>query len=303
MKIGIYKPYKKVCFNDDDEKMLISYEVVNLMKIFAKHKVHTYLLSEADCTTVNNKYIHIDNTPQHFDRILMFCGKMTDVNIEQKLKQQCDVLDFVMTDYLLQPNTTQYFNNIYLQTKRKVFENAKHVNLEYLKCYEHIPQQMTIDTLQNKTIKTLFGGNERQRLNYIEKYVKHFDVLLGKIPSLNIDNRVSNVEYKKLLNNTKYSIVFSDDIYNDIGFISHRLIENAMHNIYSFVDEKYDLDEQHILLNDFCRVSSEKELFDKIQYLENNPEEHLSLLKKQLSTLLTKDALSGKTIYKQITQE
>jgi len=59
MKIGFYKPFIKIYFHDDTNDLnATSYEVVNVMKIFAERGHQCYILSESDLEEGTIKNIH-----------------------------------------------------------------------------------------------------------------------------------------------------------------------------------------------------------------------------------------------------
>lgn len=281
MKIGIYKPFKKVFFYDDSEDTAAwSYEVTHLAKIFAKNGHEVHMLSETD---YDDKLpgIKVGDKHEEYDRIIIFSGvfeKDKHPNIIRQLRKHTDQLDFYFTDLRLAPkHDMELFDNVYTQSTRM----NKFGGVSELLCFGHEWRKLE-EMIQKKDIHYYFGGTERGRLkDYLEYVYRPNCLITGKSDTLGFDNRVPRNVYMNLLDRTKYSVVIADVDYNESGFITPRHYENIMHDIISFVDAKWDVDEKIVKHSDWRRVHNYAELLEKMKELDKNPQKYISLLKSQ----------------------
>jgi hypothetical protein len=288
MKIGVYKPFMPVYFDDDKDDMnAVSYEVVNVAKIFAERGHEMVMLSPTDLHRMDTPLHNIRDANEEddrFDRIILYSGSFhLDENgdgIIPKLRKKTDRLDFLLTDLRLLPENRALlheFNHIYTQATRPIFGDDTYGGVA-----EFYPYQKAEVEPGTKDIGYYFGGTERGRLDDFLEYVWRPDCLVTtKSATLGINNRVNRHEYKDLLDRAKYSVVIADEEYNDRHFITPRHYENISHNIVSFVDSKFDPDAHIIPHDDWRRVNNYIELREKINHLEANPLERERIAMEQ----------------------
>lgn len=314
MRIGIYKPFKKVFFhNDAEDEAAWSYEVVNVAQIFAQEGHDIYMLSDCDLTEFplyREKYpkMHVGDIYTDYDRILIFSGSFKldkhGDKIVELLSKRTDRLDFIFTDYRLLPEIcyVDLFDNVYHQATSplEILMNAK-VNQKYGGIAELLPYKFKEGDLfnaQHKDIRYYFGGTERGRIDDYLEYAWRPDCkVTGKSETLRFNNRVKRNEYMALLDRTKYSIVIADVEYNENHFITPRHYENIMHDIVSFVDAKFDPDEHLISKQDFRRVKNYKELIGKMHQLDNNQKLYMSILIHQREEIKP-EFIDGSYVYR-----
>lgn len=291
MKIGIYKPFKKVFFHDDaEDNAAWSYEVVHVAKIFAERGDQVFMLSETDLKDGVFSNIARGSIEDTFDRIIIFSGTFKEdkhgEDIIAKLAAQTPRLDFLLTDLRLVPENKELynlFNTIYTQATKPIpgipEEKQKYGGVAQFLPYKHEWSRTVEEAIKAKKTPFYFGGTERGRLDdYIEYVWRPNHVITTKTAFFNMENRVTRDEYMKLLDDTKYSIVIADVEYNQNHFITPRPYENFMHDIISFTDHKFDPDGTIIPLDHWLRVHNFKEMYEKIMHLEKEPMEREMLL-------------------------
>lgn len=300
MKLGIYKPFKQIYFKENtDDHAGWSFEVVNLVKILVKNGHTIDILSDTDLKPgeiTNITPVNLSSVHDMYDRIFIFCGTMNEQ--EQKNIKLCrsltSRLDFIFTDYNLKPFSFSIFDNIYTQSK----QINTYAALEKLVLFGK--QFNNINNINKKDIQFYFGGTERNRLNDFIEYIWRPDAIWhGKSQFFNANKYVSYAECNKYICRSKYSIVIMDIEYNNIGWVTPRYYENIMNDTICFVDKKCDRDELLIMHDDFRRVSSYKEMYEKIKYLENNHSMKMTVITRQHKEI--HDAyLDGSYIYSQL---
>jgi len=146
-----------------------------------------------------------------------------------------------------------------------------------------------------KDIDIIFGGTERNRTIDFLEYVWRPDVTFyGKAPTVNFeDNRLPANEFLKVLERAKFSPVIADPTYNKNGFVTQRFYECISSNIVPFVDAKYDRFEKLISHDDWKRVSSYKQMREKINVLLENKLEHEYLINKQQEDYIKDEYVHG----------
>lgn len=308
MKIGFYKPFIKIYFHDDANDLnATSYEVTNVMKIFAERGHQCYILSESDLIDGRIKNVNIGTMAEHYDRIYLFSGPFvlmkSDGKIINSLREITKELFFVLTDLRCIPPSESYhslFDRFYSQSTAKyLYILTKKIKNMYggiseIRCY-----QMKLRNLcwGNKDIKIYFGGTTRNRLKKYLEYVYRPNVMItGKSSELKFNNRVKRNEYFDLLSRTRYSIVFADDDYNENYFITPRFYENVEFNIISLVDNDWDGQHRIVKKNDWCRVNSYLEMMNKIDELENDVKKRKDILMNQRSKVKD-EFISGDYVY------
>lgn len=206
----------------------------------------------------------------------------------------------------------------------KIEINGLHINIIHQnlneKCFKQhliIPETVTIDKIsyfplysallcifkqtkinRNKKCTLLYYGSYRP--NRAKFIVKYFDNLDNKIPTYFYGNasryecnniyklaRISGLNLFFEIQKYKYTVVSCEKIYTEVGNIPGRLYECAICGVFSFIDINMDKNNRIFKNNTFYYVSNRKELLQKIEYLENNPEEYVNLLKEQIETLYT----------------
>jgi hypothetical protein len=289
MNIGLYKVCYEVCFHDDANDLhAISYEVVNLAKIFASHGDKVSMLSKSDLVDGKLEGIVNGNLEQRYDRIILVGGvfaKEKDQQIVEHLRAVTDRLDFYLTDIRCTPQNQhdwELFDNVYTQATRNISfvprDDQQYGGVSELACFGSTP------THEQKDIVYSFGGTERGRLGDLIEYVWRPDcVWTGKSQFFDIDTRVDRPTYLDVMDRTKYSIVIMDTVYNNEHFITPRHYEHCIRGIVSFMDAKCDPDEHLMKHNDFRRVNNYFELKNKMNQLESDDVFRQAILRNQIA--------------------
>lgn len=315
MRIGIYKPFKEVFFNDDANDVAAwSYEVVNTAKIFAERGHEIVILSETDLKegqyqNISVKLVKDFLENEKFDRILLWSGsfqfdKYGD-NIITILRKHTNRLDFVLTDKLLMPvdhSSLEKVDHIYIQGTKKLFKESDVTeSTSELVLYKHTYTRTIEEAIRDKNIEFYFGGTERDRLDdYIEYVWRPEHVITTKSKFFNIENRVSRDVFMDYLDRAKYSVVITDIQNNRDHFISPRPYECYIHDIIPFFDHKYDPDGYYCSTDDFRRVHSYKEMREKMNYLNEHQEEYRKILEEQRQIVSNLQFVSGEHIYQKL---
>lgn len=291
MKIGIYKPFKKVFFHDDKEDNAAwSYEIVHVAKILAERGHEIYMLSETDLQDGIFENIRVGTLDERYDRIILWSGTFkSDVHGEgiiQKLRALTDRFDFMLTDLRLVPEDKQLydmFDKIYTQATAVIpgipAEKQIYGGVAQFLPYKHEWKLSVDESIKKKFTEFYFGGTERGRLDDFIEYVwRPYHVITTKTAFFGLDNRCTRQEYMVLLDSAKFSIVIADVEYNQNHFVTPRPYEHFMHDIVGFVDHKFDPDGTIIPLDSFLRVKNYKEMREKIAFLSRSPEEYKNII-------------------------
>jgi hypothetical protein len=322
-RLGIYKPFKKTFFLDDKEDEAgWSIEVTVVAKIFAERGWEVEILSDTDLISytlhadgkqydIRKGYVY-DN--KQYDRILLWSGafeldKYKD-DIFKTLKEKTEVLDFMYTDMRLLPSTGnvfQYVRNIYTQSKNYIAINnlgnqnsgkQKYGGIAEIRPYKCKFKDIR-DSLNYKDggINYYFGGTERGRLkDFIEYAWRPGCKLTTKSAFLNINNRVTRDVYLNNLYATKYSIVIADEDYNEHNFITPRHYENILHDVISFIDDKFDRSELLVSLKDWRRVDNYMQLQSKMNELDGDNDRYVKMILDQRKEI-KKEYIDGSYVY------
>jgi hypothetical protein len=316
MTIAIYKPFKPLYFVDDTlDNAAWSYEIVHMSQILIDHGHNVYILSENDLNKKTDDLNHLDGIMDmsndvlddnvKFDRIIIWCGSFQLDAIGDEiipyLRSKTNRLDFFLTDKKLIPETTEYlylFDNIYVQSTLPIYtQDDKFGALGELLPYKQQWTRTVDEAIASKTIEFYFGGTERDRLDDFLEYVwRPGHLITTKSPFLGIENRIDRNKFKDTLDNAKYSVVITDVANNEAHFISPRPYELYMHDIIAFFDYKYDVDEHFCTKDSWLRVHNYKEMRQKMNYLNENPDKHKELLEMQRS-FITQDLVDGSYVY------
>lgn len=299
MDIAFYKPGKKVYFHDDSEDYAAwSYEVVNLMRIFADHGHMCYILSENDLAQnipipkIKSTSWDVDNTMK-YDRCFFFSGAYTIKDLNMLRNIQATNIDFYFTDLRLDipEKFKKYFRYIYSIQRDYPGRRYAGNNESYL-------YKASVRPTTSKLIKIYYGGGERNRLDKIFEYIWRPGVIwTGRSPFFQRDTRIyDRNRYLEYLDMTKYSICILDNDYSETNALTQRHYEHVIHNIFSFIDNDFDRKGYMIPLYDWRRVSSFREMYEKIEHLERHPDEYLYKLEKQRD-ILKPEYYNGEYVY------
>jgi hypothetical protein len=294
MNIAFYKPGKKVYFHDDSEDYAAwSYEITNLMRIFAKFGHSCYILSESDYFLKALPNIFIGSFDMRYDRTFFFSGVYNDNTLQDLKNIKSDNIDFYFTDLRLLP-PKQYFKYF-----RKIYSvQREYPGRFYAGNNESYLFQQEIRPLIHKDIKCYYGGGERNRLKKIFEYVLRPDVVwTGRSPYFNIDTRIYNrKEYLNFMDRVKYSICIVDEDYTQTTALTQRHYEHILHNIVSFVDNDFDLGCHMIPKDAWYRVNTYQDMYEKMRYLDENPIKYDEMLLLQRANIKN-DYINGKYVY------
>jgi hypothetical protein len=301
MKIGFYKPFIKVYFNDDrNDFNATSYEVTNVMNIFEKFGHEVKILSNNDLNVGDNR---IGSLKEDYDRIILYGGPFKlmndDAGIIDTLRNNTSRLDFLLTDMrcMYPKEKEELIDNFYSQsTNKKLFGvKNKYGGVAEIRCFNVAFQPFK--KVSEKDIKIYFGGTTRNRLKKYLEYVWRPNVLItGKSEELKFNNRVTRDVYFNYLERTKYSVVFADVDYEENNFITPRFYEYVQNNIVGFCDKDWDKGEKIMKSDDWRRVSSYLEWMEKIEELEKDKDRYFELLVDQ-QLEIKPDFISGKYVY------
>jgi hypothetical protein len=314
--VAIYKPLKIVYFVDDKKDTAAwSYEVANVAKILAERGQEVDIISdndltrrkdgvgdESECYNIFNAY---RDELDYYDRIIVWSGLFSrdkeGEGVIKRLRDKTDRLDFMYTDMRLGCTDYSLFDNIYSQaTHSDLGIGAKYGGVAEFLCYKHEPKILS-KLIEHKGFphgpRYYFGGTERNRLKDFLEYVWRPDCqVTGKSDTLHFDTRVDRHEYMELLDNSRYSIVIADEDYNEKTFITPRFYENAMHDIVSFCDYKWDFGEHIVSKESWLRVTNYVELRDKMKELDDDHDKYIETLLSQRK-MIKKEYISGDYVY------
>lgn len=295
MKIGFYKPGKMIYFHNlSKDYASWSYEVTQLMKIFAQYGNECYILSPSDYIEGSIENIYKGKFSMIFDRVFFFSGVYDDAVFTDLQFIQSNAIDFYFTDLRL------WAPDAYINKFRRIYSiQRNYKNRFYAGNNETYLFQQSIRSLKEKDIYFYYGGGERNRLEKIFEYVIRPKVIwTGKSSYFNIDTRLyDRNEYLDYMDRAKYSICIVDKDYSSTYALTQRHYENIIHNIVSFVDNDFDSIGFVIPYDYPLRVNSYKEMYDIMEFLDKNPIEYLRVLEKQ-KTFLRHEYINGSYVYK-----
>ena len=288
MRIGFYKPLKKIYFKENKEDHSSwSIECVNIMKILAANYNKVYILTETDYE--ENMIDHITAVPPvKLDRIFVMNGNFVNPAEEEQLllSYNCPI-DIIVTDLALF-HDWPFIREKYSQSKQL----GIYAHIEENQLFQYVPSEK-----YKKTIDYYFGGTERKRTKAFFEYIYRPNCLWkGKSQSLNIIDYVPEKKHLSYLNKTKTTIVIGDETYNHIGFVTPRFYECIIHNVVCFFEYDFDPDELIISKKSWFRVSSYQEFYTKQKQLLNNEELWKAKLQEQ-QALITYSMIAGSNIY------
>jgi hypothetical protein len=96
-----------------------------------------------------------------------------------------------------------------------------------------------------------------------------------------------------IIKNTRYSLVLP----TSAGWVTSKYAELLQLGVLPFLHPKYDSQYNIVDKDHFIRVTSPKDMYDKMNYLDNNPDERIKIV-RQLQNDLIKDCKSGEFMYK-----
>jgi hypothetical protein len=269
MKIGIYKPYKTILFNDEKDTNSWSREVVNFMKILANHNHQIHILSDTDYNRgIMNVYKnHIDDELS-LDYLVVFNGCF---NRDQYT--ETDILDrfdckkiLVESDILLVKSFHDEELYDIILTQSPDSGKRKYAHIEKLIAFEH---DMWTPFYLGRKASGVFVGYERDRTDKILEYVYRPNITWrGKGETFNFENKALKSELNKLLQEYLYTIIISGPVQTENNFVSQRYFEGCLNGIINFVDDEYDNAELLIKKDDWRRVKSFGEMLEKINTID-----------------------------------
>ena len=289
MNIGIYKPGKCVYFYETEfDHASWSIEVTQIAKLFVSKGHHVIMLSDTDLIPSEHLTTVIDRP---IDRIYVFNGVGLTDDILEGLKRYTSDIRLIVTDLKLIPTNLTPYSHIYTQSKQLYEYGAIQEGILFgVKQPEYGPF---------KDINIYFGGTERNRLNDCIEYLWRPDVIWkGKSEFFGFNNYIPYHEHINMLKRTKYTIIIGDESYNSIGFVTPRFYECALYGVIPFVDTKFDPNELILPHGHFLRVSSYREMMQKIDKLNNDSVSKNSIL--MYLSLLCIEKKSGLNILEKI---
>lgn len=310
---GIIKLYLPILFGNDMIKTTsYNVETINFMKSLPANS-YIDILSSTDLThniytsekqVISNKNIDFVQDYSQYDAIFIFNSKnitnpdesrdtqrlfMAEVN---KYYSQLSALKvkkpevkqfYIITDI---PLIDIRFANL---ANALLTQSADNSLGTYAMIEKNSVLGMPIKSLE-KTIKLLYVGNERDRLDKMEEYFKipGFEVYgnfskTSPIRSL-VKNEVGLIDWniaQEKLQHSKYSIVFSDKDYRKFNFLTPRYYECLLANNITFIDASYDKGNYLLKSGDFRIVNNAQELEEKIRLCDNDSVLSQRLLNEQ----------------------
>ncbi len=278
LRIGFYKPTKKILFFDDEgeDKAGWSTEISQMIHVLEEHSnADVSIWSDTDNVQYKPK------TRDACDILFVYNGKFNEPdysyikNFDAKFKVLCitdmDLIpraDFVKTfDVVLSQSTTN---------KATKLEKETYYPFESLICVNK-----DINT-ENKVLWYFFAGGERNRLEKLLDYVWRPDChYVGKAKSIGHDNRIPFKTVMNYLRSAKYSIVFADPTYEEANFLTQRYWECLTNDVVAFVDNDYDKETSLVAMDDYRRVNDYRDLRRKMLELDLHRDVLNDILEKQ----------------------
>lgn len=307
--VGVYKVGNVIEFEANDTNFAVT-EVINVVKMLLDFGYNVVVIndeklpsySKADFCNLEFATIDSFSGENMLDYLLVFNGPLEGIdfidydNIEA-LSSISKSSHFVLTDMriMLPDRFNDLFDIVLTQSPNHISE----INSE--QAYNGMPESILYNNpisefnAGEKDIDIIFGGTERNRTIDFLEYVWRPDVTFyGKAPTVNFeDNRLPANEFLKVLERAKFSPVIADPTYNKNGFVTQRFYECISSNIVPFVDAKYDRFEKLISHDDWKRVSSYKQMREKINVLLENKLEHEYLINKQQEDYIKDEYVHG----------
>ena len=140
-------------------------------------------------------------------------------------------------------------------------------------------------------VKSRYGELKKFVLDYFDDVSIYGD---WKKETIKDDKRFKGaipfIELQKLIPRVKYSFI----IPITKGWVTMKFWEMVVNGIIPFMHPEYDT-QNNLNAPEFLRIKNGKELKEKIDYLENNPNEYNKLL-NQLRNMIAHDDFSGKSL-------
>ena len=142
--------------------------------------------------------------------------------------------------------------------------------------YGYIPELFFVERKRApyKHDLVLFGGNDFERADSINKFIMSevdgeltinpYFLLLYKSYSHDIDARLDYSEYIKLLSLMKYSLIIARKEYEEIGWVTSRIVEAYDNFVVPFVNKNYDK-YFHFSDNYHSKVSTFYDIFNAVK--------------------------------------
>lgn len=307
--IGVFKPYKFVSFGSQNNDLSsVMYEVCNVAYIFSERGHHVSMLSDTDISKHNIPNITSGSLDQKYDRIIVYSGSFSKDplghDIIPKLRKQTTRLSFLLTDLRLLPDDRsqlELFDDFFTQATRPLECLPKNKPQQYAAvaefyCY-HLQFKNLEEIMKNKNTRYAFFGTERGRLTDVAEYCWRPECQwIGKSKTFNFDTRVPRDDFKKALDDIKFSITIADEAYNQAHFITPRPYEHYQSDIVNFVDDKFDPDEHLEKKDSWMRVQNYLELRKKMEEIDEDDVLWKNILLEQ-RTRIKPEYLDGSCVY------
>lgn len=290
MKIGIYKIGKTIYFYRNKEDYANwSTEMTQVIRLFKDRGHEIFILSETDYDQDKYTVIRQGETVPKLDRIYVGNGR-DDAGRWEQIFRHCDDVRLMLTDMGLQPTKPHLFTHIYSQSKM-VFEYGA---LELAAIYNgHFA------TSKGRKHEFYFGGTERNRTkDFLEYVYRPGHLWYGRSHSLRIENVISFHDHITLLQDTKYTVVIGDEVYNTHQFVTMRFYENLVNGVLPFVDRKFDQGKL-IPIHPELFVENFIDMRNKIARIEAIPGLREQLWKETVD-LIPKPYINGDELYSRI---
>lgn len=212
--------------------------------------------------------------------------KKDEENIEKILKDFGKVF-FVMSDDIALKTSIDIMNKCSLVLHQGCGYNFDCIKTKQM--YSFIPELFyfyirqgaygIIPVCKMKQNLIHFGGNNTGRQDKFDLYnIGDSDRIFSRIKNNDVDFRLEHSRYLLELASYKYSLIIARDSYRQSNWLTSRFFEAIALSVLPVCD--IDFDKSNAYASQSEKVSSYKELLDKVNKLESNEDERLSLLNK-----------------------
>lgn len=266
MDVEIYKPYKKILFDDELDTNSWSREIVNFAKILASHQHNVFITSDTDYqNNISNIYKGQCSHPQYvfISNGLWDKDSRTEFDVVSEARKKGAQVFLLETDLLLSPLHKEQYDGVLTQNT----QSSLYSHLEKLILYQH---PIYTDSFHDRIKEGVFVGYERDRTSQISEYIVRPNMnWFGKSETFNINNKATKSQLTDVLRKYLYTITISGQNQNEHNFVSQRYYENILHGIINFVDSQYDKSGQLLSINHFRRVKNYIELRHKLNMIDD----------------------------------
>lgn len=250
-------------------------KTINICKLYVA-PIYYYLNNS------NIKWVLIANDPRYIKQ-----GNDL-LNLPKKILSQYDE-DVMMQNFDNIEDQNYQKTKIYASYSEveKIFSIDKVINTNF----NRNKKFMIVLNEGNNGVKSRFAELKKYVLNYFpdveiygkwsESIVKHDDRFKGALKFNDMQRKLKDVKYTFIIPIKP-------------GWVTSKYIEMISNGIIPFFHPDYD-SQLHINVPDFIRIKSTHELIEKINFLENNNDEYLKII-KECQSIISEDDISGRNL-------